>query len=274
MNKSSKIKNNIRFSASTIFAVLSGLALLFDLDIATEKLRIASTVIFSIISIYLYVRNEQIKRKILDDERQNHLIKTLQENDDKQTANIAGLYEKYDLSEGKIENIQITLSRVENDVKELNVLHKYSRDLYPFLNEITVYTSKMLEDFEVENKELRQIFISSAEHLKDHLKYIIQADFKNITSTEIIEILKVKAKSVRTAINLNKLNIVNPDIFLMTVKKNILIPEFVAYANNVESMIEKEINGKRIKALEEITKNLLTNIISKVNVLHQNNNVA
>jgi len=162
------------------------------------KVSIPPTIAIFGILVKGYIDNRGIMRKMESiDKTQNEKLDKLQASDTDNSKKIDSLLES---DKKNIDDIK-TLQKAVNEMVEI---HKYK----PFLASLNTKVMKRIISYTKGiNKEVSQMILNAYESTKPYFMEIVESDFQNIDCESILEILKLKAKNVRTSINPDNLDI-------------------------------------------------------------------
>ena len=206
-------------------------------------------------------------------------------NDEAEHADI-----KKDLQQLKLDvkNVMVTMSNIDNDVKEIKIITKYQKFRQILVSTIQKKIYSAIKLSRIENDELKNIFFGSVNGMKEVITDILNSDFQDVNSSQTIDSLIAKAKIVRSLIERGKLDLPieiedlyfsglsghakkmelanrkteAANLFLDEVKMTVVLPAFRVFAEKTEEIGETLENGKRGIAFETALLDLVRSVVN------------
>jgi len=222
--------------------------------------------------IFAYVekKRKDNKNSIKQLELNSEIIKKIEASDEKQTIRI----NKVEIAQevintsfaelgSNVKSLLVSTSKIENDTKELNELHKYTKFSKNILNQIDTEFILTCEIYQNVNPEMLQILTSAKEKYKDVIKNLLEDNFENVTQKKIFDLLKIKAKEIRVQINYNNLTGLNAQYFT-DLKEKILVPRFGTFASKMTLICKNQENGVRRENFQKESIYFLQDVLTSV----------
>ncbi len=154
----------------------------------------------------------------------------------------------------KMNIIDVTNSRIENDVKEINILTKNTAFSRKLMNNLESHLSFISENLEKNKKEILRTALYQAFKV---FNYILDADFSGIEKEIIYKKLEYAAKFTKNTMNI-------PVSDFVKIEKQIKAV-FRAFSAKVEAISVIETNGQRRVSFEQMTLLLIDDVVSIFN---------
>jgi len=168
-----------------------------------------------------------------------------------------------------VENLQVTNSRIENDVKEQTILHKYEK-LHKELNaqiKTAINANLMLK--KCDNDEIQQALFSAAKNFKSIISDILETDFLDCDPLMMIQRLRIEAKTVKTGVNWLGFGIDNVETFGHELS-DFLLSKFEVFARDLYDISINFENGERRGEFKKLVLNLTNDIsIGTINIFER-----
>ena len=245
---------------------------IYLLEIETIKAFAPYFAAFMTLAIYLtgrrIDRKEKNKTEKSRDDAQDKRFDVIEKSVNETADNLARII-------NIVDNVQITNSRIENDVKELANIHKYENYHKKLNAEIRNTVIKLLSTQRVQNSEVKQMFVTAVSRFKNVISDILQSDFQNLCIENISELLTIESKHVYTQLNFKAFELPNVDFFISEIKNKVIEPKFRVFAVELISVAENYENGKRRELFRSMVLALVANIVNETLIVydsHKKNN--
>lgn len=168
------------------------------------------------------------------------------------------------------DNILAAQSRIENDVKELNIFHKYEKAKAELSGKVKSIIGSVLLAKNCKNDEISQILMTSAKQLKSIVATILENDFQDCQIENTKQLFAIETKPIETTINFMSLEVVDVKKFMLELRKMVQ-NEFDNFSIQLNNIADNCGDGIRIEKFKILVLELVQKISIQTCEIHNVN---
>lgn len=221
-----------------------------------EILNNLSGILGSLIVLAKIIYDNRIKRK-RDDVQIASILEKINNVNDVQTSKIKLIEEKLSIFDLQFNDFNVKFkqlfsinSNIENDIRELNELHKYTRFSKDLSNDIDAEFSSLIDKSKIKDEHTIYAYLFGKEKFKQIVTSLISNNFDKCSADKIFDMLKIKSREVAEQYHLD-----------FSKYENLLNREFLLFASKISNVCKTKENGIRRAAFHKEVIDFLRQLI-------------